>query len=176
MHDAVPPKLVPLEDSCSSEVNEFEGNWTSRFVAFFSCQRWIWLGNLGNHTHCLLLVLTVNVEVESTTETRIWVQLEDSCSSEVNEGTRTSRLVAFFSYERWIWFGNLGNYTECLHLVFTMNVEVKRNTETRIWVQLEDLCPSEVNEGNRTSHFVAFLSYERWIWSGDLGNYTHCLL
>ena len=33
----------------------------------------------------------------STTKTMISVQLEDLCSSEVNEGNRTSQFVAFFS-------------------------------------------------------------------------------
>ena len=119
-----------LEDSCSSEVNE--GNQTSHFVALFSCQRWKRLGNVGNYTHCLLLVLTMNVEVERNTETMILAQLEDSSSSEVNEGDRTSHFAALFSCQRWKRLGNLGNFTHCLLSVLTMNVEVERNTETMI--------------------------------------------
>ena len=45
----------------------------------------------------LTFVLTMDVEVESTTKTVISVQLKDSCPSEVNEGNRTSRFVTLHS-------------------------------------------------------------------------------
>ena len=90
------------------------------------------LGNVGNYTHRLLLVLTMNVEVERNPETMICAQLEDSSSSEVNEGNQTSHFVALFSCQRWKRLGNMGNFTHCLLLVLTMNVEVERNTETMI--------------------------------------------
>ena len=78
----------------------------------------------------------------------ISAQLEDSCSSEVNEGNRTSCFVGFSHCQMWIQLGDLGNYTQCLPLVLTMNVVVKKITKTMISAQLEDLCSSEVNEGD----------------------------
>ena len=104
------------------------------FCGTFSCERWIRLGDLGNCTQCLPLALTMKVEVERTTKTMISVQLEDSCSSEVNEGNRTSHFVALVSCERWIQLGDPGNCTQRLFLVLTMNVEVERTTETMISV------------------------------------------
>ena len=49
-----------MEDSCLSDVNE--GNQTSRFVALYSLSEVDMIGDLGNSTKWLLLVLTMNVE------------------------------------------------------------------------------------------------------------------
>ena len=55
----------------------------------------------------------------------ILAQLEDS-SSEVNEGNRTSSIVALLSCQTWIRLGSQGSHTHYLLL------EVERNTKTMI--------------------------------------------
>ena len=110
------PWSVPNDVQCR------QLNLNTMFCGIFSCHKWIRLGNPRNYTHYSLLGFSMNIEVERNSKTRILACFYDWCSSEVNEGVRTSSFLTIFSCHKSIRLGNPRNYTQYSLLGFSMNV------------------------------------------------------
>ena len=142
------PWSVPNDVQCR------QLNLNTMFCGIFSCHKWIRLGNPRNYTYYSLLGFSMNIEVERNPKTRISACFDYWCSSEVNEGVRTSSVLTLFLCHKWIRLGNPRNYTHYSLLGFSMNMEIERNPKTRISACFDDWCSSEVNESIQPSSFL----------------------
>ena len=88
-------------------------------------------------------------------------------------GTQSWSFIVQLPYQRFIWLGNPGNYTHYTSWVLAMHIVVKRNTTIKIRTHFIHSCSFALNKAARSWSFIIQLPYQRCIWLGNPGNYTH---